>query len=132
VLLVAWRQPQRETVSEAAADAQTLARELGQVYDVELHAVDDAADLNWAALRGRGLPLILATTFRHRQTALAGARPDLHLALYNPYAVLDVDAPAVLSYGFRPEARGRRARLVRGERGLPGEAAFLAPTVADC
>ena len=132
VLLVAWRQPQRETVSEAAADAQTLARELGQVYDVELHAFDDAADLDWAALRGRGLPLILATTFRHRQTALAGARPDLHLALYNPYAVLDVDAPAVLSYGFRPEARAAVLGWLRGERGLPGEVAFLAPTVADC
>ncbi|MGX9686974.1 beta-N-acetylhexosaminidase [Deinococcus wulumuqiensis] len=132
VLLVAWRQPQREMVSEAAADAQTLARELGQVYDVELLAFDDAAQLDWAALRGRGLPVILASTFRHRQAALVGARPDLHLALYNPYAVLDVDAPAVLSYGFRPQARAAVLGWLRGERELAGEAAFLAPTVADC
>ena len=133
VVLLAHRHPQRENVSEAAADAQTLARELGQVYDVELHAFDDYAEvpaLDWNALRLRG-PVLLATTARHRQPALARVQPDLHLALYNPYAVLDVEAPAVLSYGFRPEARAAVLGWLRGERNLPGERAFLAPTVAD-
>lgn len=126
VQLVAHRLPQRETVSEAAASAETLARELGQLYDVDLHAFDEYAELaalDWAALRARG-PVLLATTSRHRQDALRGLRPDLHLALYNPYAVMDVDAPAVLTYGFRPEARAALLGWLRGEAGLPGTLPF--------
>ncbi|WP_345461633.1 glycoside hydrolase family 3 protein [Deinococcus carri] len=126
VLLVAQRRVQRENVSEASVDAQTLARELGSVYDVTLHAYDDPADLDWAALRASGLPVLLATTTRHRQPALLGARPDLHLALYNPYAVVDVEAPAVLTFGFRPEARAALLAWLRGEAGAPGRLPFLA------
>ncbi|EYB67720.1 beta-N-acetylhexosaminidase [Deinococcus phoenicis] len=126
VLLVAQRRVQRENVSEASVNAGTLAAELGSVYDVTLHAYDDPADLDWPALRASGLPVILATTTRHRQAALRGARPDLHLALYNPYAVLDVDAPAVLTYGFRPEARAALLPWLRGEAGGPGRLPFLA------
>nr|WP_092263102.1 beta-N-acetylhexosaminidase [Deinococcus reticulitermitis] len=124
VRLVAHHTPQRETVSEAAADAETLARELGAAYDVELVAFERPEELDWDALRSGGVPVILATTFRHRQPGLIGARPDLHLALYNPYAVLDVDAPAVLSYGFRPEARAALLGWLRGKRGLPGKPPF--------
>jgi len=124
VLLVAQRKVTRENVSEASVDAETLAADLSAVYPVELHAYDDPAQLDWAALRARGLPLILATTTRHRQPALRGARPDLHLALYNPYAVLDVDAPAALSYGFRPEGRAALVAWLRGEAGAPGRLPF--------
>lgn len=126
VQLVAHRLPQRENVSEAAAGAETLARELGQLYDVDLHAFDEYAELpalDWAALRARG-PVLLATTSRQRQDALRGLRPDLHLALYNPYAVLDVDAPAVLTYGFRPEARAALLDWLRSEAELPGTLPF--------
>ncbi|WP_345451686.1 glycoside hydrolase family 3 protein [Deinococcus aluminii] len=126
VLLASQRRVARENVSEASVDAETLARELGTVYDVTLHAYDDPADLDWQALRVSGLPLILATTTRHRQPALVGARPDLHLALYNPYAAVDVKAPAVLTYGFRPEARAALVAWLRGEVGAPGRLPFLA------
>lgn len=124
VVLVAHRTPQRETVSEAAADADTLARELGQVYDVQLHAFENAEDINWDDVKRSGLPVVLASTFRHRQAGLRGVKPDLHLALYNPYAVLDVDAPAVIAYGFRPEARAALIGWLRGERSLPGKRPF--------
>lgn len=124
VLLVAQRRVGRENVSEASVDAGTLAGDLGAVYEVELHAYDDPSDLDWAALRSRGLPVVLATTTRHRQPALRGARPDLHLALYNPYAALDVEAPAALTYGFRPEARAALVAWLRGEAGAPGRLPF--------
>ncbi|WP_288435230.1 beta-N-acetylhexosaminidase [uncultured Deinococcus sp.] len=124
IRLVAHRTPVRENVSEAGADAETLARDLSTVYDVELCPFDAPEELDWAALAGGDVPVVLATTFRHRQPALRGARPDLHLALYNPYAVLDVDAPAVLAYGFRPEARTALLGWLRGERGLPGTLPF--------
>ncbi|GGM02136.1 hypothetical protein GCM10010841_08270 [Deinococcus aerophilus] len=124
VVLVAHRQPLRETVSEAAADAETLARELAQVYEVSLHAFDTPDQIDWEAARASGAPVILATTARHRHPALIGARPDLHLALYNPYAVLDVDAPALLAYGFRPEARAAVLDWLRGAGVATGSLPF--------
>ncbi|TDE86789.1 glycoside hydrolase family 3 protein [Deinococcus sp. S9] len=126
VLLVTQRQVARENVSEASVDAETLARDLGTVYDVTLHTYDDPADLDWPALSACGLPVLLATTTRHRQPALVGVRPDLHLALYNPYAAVDVQAPAVLTYGFRPEARAALLAWLRGDAGAPGRLPFLA------
>ncbi|MFC4425361.1 glycoside hydrolase family 3 protein [Deinococcus navajonensis] len=126
VILVAHRTPLRENVSEAAADAETLARELGTLYDVTLVPFESPDELNWPALKAAGLPLILATTARHRHPALKGAQPDLHLALYNPYAVLDVDAPAVVTYGFRPEARAAVLAWLRGELLPSGRLPFRA------
>ncbi|WP_308494245.1 beta-N-acetylhexosaminidase [Deinococcus kurensis] len=124
VLLVAQARVPRENVSEASVDAQPLAAELRGVYDVQLHAFEDPAELDWAALRAQGLPVILATTSRHRHAALRGARPDLHLALYNPYAALDVDAPALVTYGFQPEARRAALTWLRGERRATGTLPF--------
>ena len=37
-------------------------------------------------------------------------RPDLHLALWNPYAVADVDAPALLTRGLTAESLGALVR----------------------
>ena len=119
LLLVAQRQVVRENVSEASVDAQTLAGELSAWYDLALHAYDDPAAVDWAGLREQaqreGRRLILATTSRHRQPALKDASPDLHLAFYNPYAVQDVAAPAVVSFGFRPLARAAVWAWLRGE-----------------
>ncbi|GGK89785.1 beta-N-acetylhexosaminidase [Deinococcus radiotolerans] len=126
VLLVAQAKVPRENVSEASVDAQTLADELRGVYDVHLHAFEDPAELDWAALRGQERPVILATTSRHRHAALRGAQPDLHLALYNPYAALDVDAPALITYGFQPEARQSILSWLRAERRATGTLPFPA------
>lgn len=53
--------------------------------------------------------VVLASTGRLRpdeglKALFAATRPDLHLALWNPYTVLDVPAPALITYGLRPEA----------------------------
>ncbi|MDV6374922.1 glycoside hydrolase family 3 protein [Deinococcus sp. ZS9-10] len=124
VTLIAHRQPARETVSEAGADAETLARELGQVYEVVLHPFETPDGIDWPAARAAGHPVILATTARHRHPALIGVQPDLHIALYNPYAVLDVDASALLAYGFRPEARAAVLGWLRGEVEAEGRLPF--------
>ncbi|GGR82403.1 beta-N-acetylhexosaminidase [Deinococcus sedimenti] len=124
VLLVAQTKVPRENVSEASVDAATLAAELSGVYEVQLHAFEDPADLDWTALRALGLPVILATTSRHRHAALRGTQPDLHLALYNPYAALDVNAPAVLTYGFQPEARRAVRRWLTGDLRAAGTLPF--------
>ncbi|WP_338030609.1 beta-N-acetylhexosaminidase [Deinococcus ficus] len=126
VTLVAHRTPQRENVSEAAADAETLARELGGLYDVHLVPFESPDELDWAAIRAAGRPVILATTARHRHPALVGVQPDLHVALYNPYAALDVQAPAVVTFGFRPEARAALLAWLAGDSAARGQLPFRA------
>ncbi|PNY83122.1 beta-N-acetylhexosaminidase [Deinococcus koreensis] len=124
VLLVAQRYAYRENVSERGVEAGALARDLGALYDLTLHAYDSPEELDWAALGESGQTVILATSGRHRHPALVGVRPGLHLALYNPYTVLDVDAPALITYGFRPEARAAVLGWLRGEVEAPGRLPF--------
>jgi len=53
---------------------------------------------------------------RGRYQASAGSvRPDLHLALWNPFQVLDIAAPAVVSWGYADGALDALKRWLRGE-----------------
>ena len=54
--------------------------------------------------------------------AREGLLPKAVLALGD--AALDVDAPAALTYGFRPEARAALVAWLRGEAGAPGRLPF--------
>ena len=49
---------------------------------------------------------MLASTSRLRYGPRArdSWRPDLHLALWNPYQALDIAAPALMTYGFAAPA----------------------------
>jgi len=104
VTLIAVQDVPGETVSEAGVSGATLAARLASLYDLDTHLVTDPEGVDWDALRATGRSLILATTTRHRHPGWRTARPDLHLALWNPYAVLDVQAPALIAFGYRPEA----------------------------
>lgn len=121
VTLVAVAEVPGENVMEAGVSGQDLARRLGELYEVETLLVTDPAPLDWQALQARGRTVILATTARHRHPAWRGATPDLHLALWNPYAALDVNAPALITYGFRPEALDALRRCLAGETTADGE-----------
>ncbi len=115
VTLVAAPRVPGDKVSEAGVNGEEIARALSGVYTVRPLLTARPAELDWAALRAAGHPIILASAGRHRDAALARTRPDLHLALWNPYAALDVDAPALISYGYRPEALSAVARCLAGD-----------------
>jgi beta-N-acetylhexosaminidase len=51
------------------------------------------------------------------------AKGFIHLALWNPYSVQDLPAPALVSFGFRPESVGAVAEVLAG-----GEALGVLPT----
>ena len=93
-------------VSEAGVSATQLHASLGQCYDVALHTFADAETFDWASLPTDGRLTVLASTARLRYGphARAGFKPDLHLALWNPYQALDIDAPALITYGFAAPA----------------------------
>ena len=93
-------------VSEKGLSAQDLANWLGQLYTVTLSTFANAEEFAWDSLENAGQFTILASTSRLRYPPRAKAewRPDLHLCLWNPFHALDVDAPAILAYGFAPPA----------------------------
>ncbi|WP_296947062.1 glycoside hydrolase family 3 protein [uncultured Massilia sp.] len=104
--LVARQDVTSDGVSEAGVPAAAIARSLGRLYDVELVTFADAEEFDWAALPQDDRFTVLASTARRRYGPHARAtwRPDLHLALWNPYQALDIDAPALMTYGFAPPA----------------------------
>ena len=93
-------------VSEAGVPAAAVAASLGRRYDVDLVTYAQAEAFDWDALPDDGRFVILASCSRVRYgpRARASWRPDLHLALWNPYQALDFDAPAVMTYGFAAPA----------------------------
>ncbi|MGY2896299.1 beta-N-acetylhexosaminidase [Deinococcus sp. UYEF24] len=126
VTLIARREEVRTNVSEAGLPARALARALGPLYDLRVLDYEEAGELDWTGLRSEGRFLLLATAGRHLQSGLTGARPDLHLCLYNAYSVLDVPAPALLSFGAQPEALEAVVDWLRGEVKVSGTLPFPA------
>jgi beta-N-acetylhexosaminidase len=104
--LVARQDVVSDGVSEAGVPAAAIAAVLGRLFDVDLVTFADEASFDWNALPQDGRFTLLASTSRRRYGPHARAtwRPDLHLALWNPYQALDIDAPALLTYGFAPPA----------------------------
>ena len=93
-------------VSEAGVSAAVVATMLGRLYDVDLVTFADAETFDWSALPSDGRFVFLASTSRLRYgpNARDTWKPDLHLALWNPYQALDIDAPALITYGFAAPA----------------------------
>ena len=93
-------------VSEAGVSAGAVAAMLARLFDVETVTFGDAECFDWRALPGDGRFTVLASTSRLRYgpNARASWKPDLHLALWNPYQALDIDAPALITYGFAAPA----------------------------
>jgi beta-N-acetylhexosaminidase len=106
VRLVARQDVVSDGVSEAGVPAGVVADTLRKLYDVELVTFADADTFDWNALPQDGRFTMLASTSRLRygQHARDTWRPDLHLALWNPYQALDIEAPALMTYGFAQPA----------------------------
>ncbi len=106
IRLVARQDVVSDGVSEAGVPAANIAASLGKLYEVELVTFADPETFDWDAMPQDGRFTMLASTSRRRYgpQARAGWRPDLHIALWNPYQALDFAAPALLTYGFAPPA----------------------------
>ncbi|TFW29578.1 glycoside hydrolase family 3 protein [Massilia horti] len=117
VRLVARADVVSDGVSEAGVSAAKIAESLGQLYDVDLVTYVDAESFDWSALPQDGRFTILASTSRRRygEHARTTWRPDLHIALWNPYQALDFAAPALMTYGFAPPALAAVKAWLAGE-----------------
>ena len=104
--LVLQQQAPSDGVSEAGLSADTLITVLRQHFELDIVTFTHRSELDWASLPQDGRYTVLASTTRERYGARESASwtPDLHLALWNPYAAADLGSPALMSYGFATAA----------------------------
>jgi beta-N-acetylhexosaminidase len=123
VRLVARQDVVSDGVSEAGVPAGQVADALRRLYDVELVTFADAETFDWSALPQDGRYTVLASTSRLRYGAHARAtwRPNLHVALWNPYQALDIDAPALMTYGFAAPALDAVVAWLAGDLEATGQ-----------
>lgn len=126
-LLVATEE-QSHNVSELGISGSSLAAALGNLYQLETILYDHKNPLAaLELLQNTKHPIIFASTSRRRlseevKTLVKAAHPTLHLALWNAYNVLDVPAPALITFGYRPEAIAALLEVLRGQAQITGQA----------
>ncbi len=109
-------------VSEAGVSA-TLVRALFAAFDdVEFVELDQLAAIGPEALAGSGRQVVLASNMRARYAQGGRLRADLHLALWNPFQALDVDAPTVITWGYAAGALEALRAWLDGRADAPGRA----------
>ncbi len=120
VTVVAADEVPGEYVSELGISGSNLVAALSSAYQVSpIYYQQDNPLAILEAVQNATTPIIFASTTRKRLTeevkALArAAKPDLHLALWNPYNVLDVPAPAIVTFGYRTEAIQALLEVLKG------------------
>ena len=88
-------------VSEAGLTGDGVAALFTEFPDAEIVQLPELRTLDWSRVPQDGRCHIVASNLRERHGEHArGWRPDLHLALWNPFQVLDVKAPAVITWGY--------------------------------
>jgi beta-N-acetylhexosaminidase len=124
--LTVWTQAEvaSDGVSEAGIPAAVVKALFVGFRNVEFRAVDDLAAL--PALPDTGRTAVLVSN--HRQRYAARLAPALHIALWNPFQVFDVAAPALVSWGYADGALAAVRAWLEGRR----EATGVAPVELRC
>jgi beta-N-acetylhexosaminidase len=116
-------------VSEAGAGADAVAALFAGHADIELVRVPDLARFDPGMLPSDGRRVVLASNHRQRYAApMRGWQPELHLALWNPFQVADIAAPAVVTWGYAEGALAALRAWLEGRAEASGTAPVaLAP-----
>ncbi|MBB5018629.1 beta-N-acetylhexosaminidase [Chitinivorax tropicus] len=130
VRLIAQQDVPCDGISEPGIRATVLAERLRTLYDVDLWTFDSPEQFDWASLPADGRVNILASTTRKRYGPREQAtfHPDLHLVLWNPFVVMDIAAPALVTFGFRDAALNALLETLNGHHqplGIPPVALTL-------
>jgi len=115
------REVPTDGVSEASIGAQEVAALFSSFQDVAIVEFARLADLDWQDVPQDGRLNVLASNHRARYDERSRAwRPDLHLALWNPFQVLDVAAPALVTWGYAAGALDALRAWLEGRGPAPG------------
>ena len=123
VRVVTQRAVPTDGVSEAGPSGEAVAALFDSFDAAEIVQVDDLENFDWDRLPRDGRATVLASNQRARYGENARRwRPQLHLALWNPFQVLDVPAPALVSWGFAGGALTAVRAWLEGRAAAPGHA----------
>ena len=82
-------------------DTSCVAEMFAGFADVQLVRVTDLREIDAATFPQDGRFNILVSNHRTRfGAAAAAARPDLHVALWNPFQLFDIAAPSLVTWGY--------------------------------
>lgn len=110
-------------VSEAGLPMEQVRALFAGFTDVQFLPVEDLRQLQVAALPRDGRCNVLVSNHHGRYLASsATAGVDLHLAIWNPFQVLDIAAPAVVTWGYADGALEALKAWLQGEADAPGTA----------
>jgi beta-N-acetylhexosaminidase len=116
-------------VSEAGLPADAVAELFAAFDDVQFVRLRDLQAITRATFPIDGRVNVLVSNHRARYPQSAhGAHCDLHLALWNPFQVLDIAAPAVVTWGYADGALDALRAWLEGRADAPGRSPVsLAP-----
>ncbi len=108
-------------VSEAGLPAAAVRALFSGFADVEFVEVPSLPSIDPAVLQSAERMVVLVGNQRPRYRT-AGLKADLHLALWNPFQVMDVQAPAVVTWGYGSGALLALKDWLEGRAEAPGVA----------
>ncbi len=108
-------------VSEAGLPLEQVQALFSGFGDVEYLPVAALRELDVATLPRDGRCNVLVSNHKGRfQTPSMAAGVDLHLAIWNPFQVMDIRAPAVVTWGYADGAMRALKAWLQGEAAAPG------------
>lgn len=118
---------QAEVISDGVSEAGLPFAQIRALFegfsDVEFMPVPDLRALDAATLPDDSRSNILVSNHHGRYAAAANTWPiDLHLAVWNPFQVFDIAAPAVITWGYADGALVALRAWLQGAAGTPGVA----------
>jgi len=110
-------------VSEAGLPAERVQQLMAGFADVEFVRLPNLKQIGEFGIPRDGRVNVLISNHRQRYPASAASvRIDLHLALWNPFQVHDIAAPALVSWGYADGALAAVQAWLEGRAGAPGRA----------
>lgn len=107
-------------VSEAGLPASAVRALFEGFTDVQFVEVANLPALSPDALRAEGRVVVLVSNQRARYARPGLLQPALHLALWNPFQVLDVPSPAIVTWGYGEGALAALQAWLEGRAEAPG------------
>jgi len=110
-------------VSEAGLPLEQVQALFSGFDDVEYLPVAMLRELDVGALPRDGRCNVLVSNHKGRfQSPSTAAGVDLHLAIWNPFQVMDIHAPAIVTWGYADGAMAALKAWLQGEATAPGSA----------
>ena len=119
-------------VSEAGLPAERVEALFASFGDVEFVRVDDLRAIDASTFPDDARVNILVSNHRTRfGDGAALARPDLHIALWNPFQLFDIVAPSLVSWGYADGALDAVQAWLEGRAAATGKSPVkLSPRAA--